>query len=170
MPGKIPRMNAVTIQREPLDSPVALELIIALNRELDERYPEEGANHFRLDPAEVAPGRGGFFVARRGATPVGCGAVRLVDAGAAEIKRMYVPPALRGQGIASRLLAHLEVEARQLGATRLVLETGERQFESVALYRRAGFVEITRYGEYVDSPLSLCMGKALADEVRAGQA
>ena len=43
----------------------------------------------------------------------------------------------------------------------MVLETGERQFESVALYRRAGFVEIARYGEYVDSPLSLCMGRTL---------
>jgi len=168
MPGKIPRMNIVTLHREPLDSAAALELILALNRELDARYPEEGANHFRLDPAEVAPGRGGFFVARRGTTLAGCGAVRLVDAGAAEIKRMYVPPALRGQGIAWQLLAHLEAEARRLGATRLLLETGERQFESVALYRRAGFVEIPRYGEYVDSPLSLCMGKALADQADAG--
>ena len=168
MPGKIPRMNVVTLHREPLDSAAALELILALNRELDARYPEEGANHFRLDPAEVAPGRGGFFVARRGTTLAGCGAVRLVDAGAAEIKRMYVPPALRGQGIAWQLLAHLEAEARRLGATRLLLETGERQFESVALYRRAGFVEIPRYGEYVDSPLSLCMGKALADQADAG--
>jgi len=161
-------MNVVTLHREPLDSAAALELILALNRELDARYPEEGANHFRLDPAEVAPGRGGFFVARRGTTLAGCGAVRLVDAGAAEIKRMYVPPALRGQGIAWQLLAHLEAEARRLGATRLLLETGERQFESVALYRRAGFVEIPRYGEYVDSPLSLCMGKALADQADAG--
>ena len=155
-------MNDLTIRRDHLDGAAALELIHALNGELDARYPEDGANHFRLDPAEVAEGRGGFFIAWRGQTAVGCGAVRRVDDGAAEIKRMYVPPALRGQGIATRMLAHLEAEARRLGATRLVLETGERQFESVALYRRAGFVEIPRYGEYVDSPLSLCMGKPLA--------
>jgi putative acetyltransferase len=155
-------MHTVDIQREPIESTVAQELIGALNRELDERYPEEGANHFRLDPGEVAPGRGGFFVARLGATVAGCGAVRRIDAQAAEVKRMYVPPEQRGRGVATRLLAHLEAEARRLGATRLVLETGERQFESVALYRRAGFVEIPRYGEYVDSPLSLCMGKVLA--------
>jgi putative acetyltransferase len=155
-------MNAVTIQRESLDSAAARELILALNRELDERYPEQGANHFRLDPAEVAEGRGGFYIARFGHAIAGCGAVRLVDVGAAEIKRMYVSPALRGRGIATRILSHLEGEARRLGAARLVLETGERQFESVALYRRAGFVEIPRYGEYVDSPLSLCMGKPLA--------
>jgi len=155
-------MNDLTIQRDRLDGAAALELIHALNRELDARYPEDGANHFRLDPAEVTEGRGGFFIAWRERTAVGCGAVRRIDDGAAEIKRMYVPPALRGQGIATRMLAHLEAEARRLGATRLVLETGERQFESVALYRRAGFVEIPRYGEYVDSPLSLCMGKPLA--------
>jgi len=155
-------MDALTICRDRLDSAIARELILALNSELDARYPEEGANHFRLDPAEVADGHGGFFVARLGEIAAGCGAVRLVDAGAAEIKRMYVPPALRGRGIATRLLAQLESEARRLGAARLVLETGERQFESVALYRRAGFVEIPRYGEYMNSPLSLCMGKPLA--------
>jgi putative acetyltransferase len=154
-------MNPVTIKRESLACAAAQDLILALNRELDERYPEEGANHFRLDPTEVAEGRGGFYIARLGQAIAGCGAVRLIDAGAAEIKRMYVPPALRGRGIAMRILSHLEGEARRLGATRLVLETGERQFESVALYRHAGFVEIPRYGEYVDSPLSLCMGKPL---------
>ena len=156
-------MSDLTLTRAALDSPTAQALILALNLELDQRYPEEGANHFRLDPEEVAEGRGGFFIAWRGGQAAGCGAVRLIDAATAEVKRMYVCEALRGQGIATRVLALLEAEARQLGATRMVLETGERQFESVALYQRAGFAEIARYGEYVDSPLSLCMGRALED-------
>ncbi len=154
-------MTDLTLTRALLDSPAAQALIQALNRELDHRYPEEGANHFRLDPEEVAEGRGGFFIAWHSGQPAGCGAVRLLDAATVEVKRMYVCEALRGRGIATRLLARLVAEARQLGATRMVLETGERQFESVALYRRAGFVEIARYGEYVDSPLSLCMGRTL---------
>lgn len=144
-------------------SPAAQSLIRALNDELTERYPEDGANHFRLDPDEVQPGKGVFLLGRLNATPVACGAVRR-DGDQAEIKRMYVVPELRGQGIAKKLLALLEVEARRLGASRLVLETGDRQPESLALYERAGFVRIERFGEYVNSPLSVCMGKEIAIE------
>lgn len=132
-----------------------------MNAELSARYPEEGANHFRLDAAEVAEGRGAFMLAIAGQTALGCGAVRKIDERTAEIKRMYVAPAARGSGVGRTLLAALESEARRLGAIRLVLETGARQPEAVALYRRAGFVPIRRFGEYRDSPLSLCMAKAL---------
>ena len=154
-------MTELEIGPAMLTSAEALQLITALNAELDQRYPEEGANHFRLDADEVAPGRGGFFIARLAGELAGCGAVRLASPGIAEIKRMYVRETLRGHGIAWRMLQRLEAEARLLGAVRMVLETGERQFEAVALYRRAGYVQIDRYGEYVDSPLSLCMGKPL---------
>ena len=154
-------MAELEIKPAALASAEAQQLIAALNAELEQRYPEEGANHFRLDADEVAPGRGGFFIAQLGSELAGCGAVRLAAAGLAEVKRMYVRESLRGHGIAWRMLARLEAEARLLGARRMVLETGERQFEAVALYRRAGYVEIERYGEYVDSPLSLCMGKTL---------
>lgn len=154
-------MDDLVIHREALDSAAAQSLILALNAELGARYPEAGANHFRLDVTEVAEGRGGFYLAWLGGQPAGCGALRLIDATTAEIKRMYVRPPLRGRGIAARLLARLETEARRLGARRMVLETGERQFESMALYRRAGFTAIERYGEYAASPLSQCMGKAL---------
>ena len=150
-----------TIKQESVDSPAAQELIAALNAELDERYPEEGANHFRLDPNEVAPGRGAFLVAYADGVAVGSGAVRLNEPGVAEIKRMYVVPQWRGRGIAGAVLSALEDHAHQLGARRLVLETGSRQPESIAVYSRAGFVEIPRFGEYLDSPLSLCMGKAV---------
>jgi GNAT superfamily N-acetyltransferase len=147
---------------EALLSPVAQALIAELNTELSARYPEEGATHFRLDAEEVASGHGAFLVAYLDGEPVACGAVRRNEDGAAEIKRMYTRPAARGRGVARALLDALEAEARTLGADRLVLETGERQLEAVALYHRAGFVEIPCFGEYVDSPLSLCMGKELA--------
>ena len=151
-----------TIQSESLDSPVVKQLILALNAELEERYPEEGANHFRLDPEEVAPGRGAFLVAYADGVAAGCGAVRVNEPGVAEIKRMYVLPAHRGRGIAGRILAQLEARARGLGVRQLVLETGARQPESIAVYRRAGFEEIALFGEYLNSPLtSLCMGKQL---------
>lgn len=150
-----------TVQSADLRSPVAQQLIAELNAELSARYPEDGATHFRLAAAEVAPGSGAFLVAYLDGEPVGCGAVRRIEDGTAEIKRMYVRPAARGRRIGAAILAALESEARNLGAARLVLETGERQHEAVALYRRAGFVEIPRFGEYIESPLSLCMAKEL---------
>jgi len=150
------------ICRERVESLVAQDLIAALNAELLERYPEDGsADHFRLESHEVTPGRGSFLVAYEEAVPIGCGAVRRIEAGVAEVKRMYVAPAVRGRGVGRALLAALEAEARDLGATRLVLDTGPRQPEAIALYERAGFVHIEAFGEYEDHPLSVFMGKDL---------
>jgi GNAT superfamily N-acetyltransferase len=154
-------MAEVTLQKESLMSPAAWALITELNAELDERYPEDNANFFRLDEAEVAPGHGAFFVAYVEGEPAGCGAVRCLDGVKAEIKRMYVAPPYRGQGLGRALLVALEAEARSLGLGRLILEAGERQPEALGLYRSAGFDVIPNYSESIDAPLSLCMGKEL---------
>lgn len=151
----------MSIRRETLDSPVAANLIGCLNAELLQRYPEPGANHFSLTAAEVAEGRGGFFVAYEGERAVACGALRLLAPELGEIKRMYVVPEARGAGHGRAMLIWLENFARSVGVSRLVLETGERQPEAIALYRSAGFAPIGRYGEYAESPLSFCMGKSL---------
>lgn len=153
--------RVLEVRRVEITSDVAGQLIGALNAELDSLYPEEGANHFRLDEKETVPGRGAFLVAFWREIPVGCGALRRLEAGTAEIKRMYVDPAARGRGIGRALLEALEAEARILDATRIVLETGDRQVEAMALYRRAGFRRMPTFGEYVDSPLSVCMEKHL---------
>ena len=157
------------IRPESMTSPVAAALISALNAELASGYPEPGANHFRLDATEVAPGAGCFLVVRWRGSPVGCGALRRLspnehefgpDVG--ELKRMYVAPEVRGRGIGRALLMRLEGEARALGLTRLVLETGTRQTEALALYRSAGFTEIAPYGEYAASAAtSACFAKRL---------
>jgi len=154
--------DEISFARAGLDDPDASMLITALNAELSAQYPEEGANHFRLEPSDVAPGRGVFLVAREASTAIACGAIRMVDPGTAEIKRMYTVPGARGRGIAALILQQLEDAARDLGAQRVVLETGTRQTEAMALYARAGFVRIPCFGEYADSPLSVCMEKQLA--------
>jgi GNAT superfamily N-acetyltransferase len=74
---------------------------------------------------------------------------------------MYVSPEERGRGVGRALLAALEAEARALGVSRLVLETGIRQSRAIALYERAGFASIAPFGEYARSALSVCMGKDL---------
>jgi putative acetyltransferase len=149
------------IAPEPLASPVARALIARLDAELTERYPNPADNHFRLDAEEVVEGRGVFLVARSGDHPIGCAALRRIDVVTGEVKRMYVDPSHRARGVGDRLLGELERHARGLGLLRLVLETGERQPESIRLYERAGFVRIDRFGEYLDSPASVCMGKRL---------
>jgi putative acetyltransferase len=163
MPCMIESTNRddLTVRRVDLDSPEATELVAALNVELTARYPEEGATHFRLDPEEVAAGSGAFLVVSRSGRSIGCGAVRRLDERTGEIKRMFVRPEERGRGIGRVLLTALENEAQKLGLKRLVLETGTRQTEALALYERLGFLPIPPFGEYVGSPLSVCMAKEL---------
>jgi len=154
--------NNITITPTDLNSPVSRALIAALNEELTGVYSEPGATHFRLDPEEVRDGRGAFLVIYKDGTPVGCGALRLIEPDTAELKRMYVAPAARGEGLGRRLLLALEAEARALHVWRLVLETGVRQAAALALYRSNGFQPIPLYGEYCLSPeTSICLGKTL---------
>jgi putative acetyltransferase len=154
-------VEALTIRRADLHSHAAQRLIEALNAELRATYPEPGATHFRLDADEVTADNGAFLIGYLEGEPVACGAIRCIAAGVAEIKRMYVIPAARGRGFSTSILVALEENGRQLGVRRLVLETGPRQLEALALYRRAGYVPVPRFGEYLDSELSLCMGKDL---------
>ena len=156
--------ETITIARAQLTAEVSRCLIASLNAELSDLYPEPGANHFQLDPAQMTDGRGTFLVVYRGGTPIGCGALRLLDVETAELKRMYVSPLERGKGLGRRLVAALEAEARALGVRRLVLETGVRQGAALALYRATGFQPIPLFGEYCLSPeTSLCLGKDVLD-------
>ena len=149
------------IRRAELSSPQAQALIGSLNVELAAMYPEPGANHFRLDAEDVAPSNGAFLIGYLSAEPVACGAIRRTEGDCAEIKRMYVAPTARGRGFSKLMLVALQDEARILGFTRLLLETGARQFAALALYGNAGFKAIARFGEYADSALSICMSKEL---------
>ena len=158
------KKTQLEVRRADVLSTAAEQLFAALNAELTERYPEEGANHFSLHSEEVAEGRGALFIAYVDGCSVGCGAVRRIEPGVAEIKRMYVAPGARGHGVGRQVLSALEAEARRLGAIRLVLETGPRQLEAIALYSRAGFSPIPLFGDYLNSPhpeLSVCMAKDL---------
>jgi GNAT superfamily N-acetyltransferase len=153
------------LERQPPSAPEAASLIRELDEELVRRYPEPGGTFFRLDDGEVAAGRGTFLVARLDAAPVGCGALRVLEGEwperTAELKRMYVRPAGRGRRIGAAVLDGLLAEARRLGVRRVVLETGRRQVEALALYRRAGFEECACWGGYAEAPLSVCLGRSV---------
>ena len=90
---------------------------------------------------------------------LGCGAIRALDSGEIEVKRMFVPLESRGKGIATLVLLELENWARELSYTRCVLETGLKQPEAIRLYEKNGYERIPNYGQYVDVGNSVCFGK-----------
>ncbi len=122
-------------------------------------YPVESNHHLPLE-ALRAP-RVLFHVARDASgRALGTGAV-VLKGDWAEVKRMWTDPAARGHGVAAAMLARLEAAAREGGARLLRLETGIHSHAALALYRRAGFVEIPAFEGYAPDPLSVFMEKAL---------
>ena len=142
------------------DDRAVVQLLHALDEEIRVRYDQPVEEYvLNLDPKEVAAGRGAFAVVWADEMAVGCGAVRLIDDETAELKRMYIAPEYRRQGLAGAMLRFLEDRAHGLGALRVVLETVADPSAAVALYRAAGYDQIPKFGPYVESEISICMGK-----------
>jgi GNAT superfamily N-acetyltransferase len=102
-----------------------------------------------------------YLVAVLDGRAAACGAWQPLEAGIAELKRMYVRPAYRGRGIARQLVVALEEEALAAGYPVLRLETGTYLPAAISLYRSAGYAPIPVYGEYVGNPFSVCFEKRL---------
>lgn len=148
-----------TIEERPWDDPAGAALRSAQRTELDERY---GSDDHEPGAAPTASDIDVFLVALApSGRAVACGALRRLDDGTAEVKRMYVEPSSRGSGVAAALLRGLEDEARARGWTVLRLETGPAQPEAIRFYEREGYRPIPLYGVYVGSDLSLCYERAL---------
>ncbi|MEK8126468.1 GNAT family N-acetyltransferase [Paenibacillus filicis] len=153
-------MGELTLQWVEPQNEDLLALIAKLDDYLYGLYPAEEVFVVDLDKPEVS--QVVFVVAYEEGVAVGCGAYRPLDEQSCELKRIFVDPPYRNRGIASRLLAFLEQHAERAGFTSLLLETGLMQPESIELYKKFGFVDIERFGEYVDCPSSICMGKNLS--------
>ncbi|TYZ06734.1 GNAT family N-acetyltransferase [Hymenobacter lutimineralis] len=93
--------------------------------------------------------------------PVGCGAIKKYDETTSEVKRMFVRPEFRGQGVAGAVLRELEQWAQDLGYTACVLETGKKQPEAIRLYEKSQYARIPNYGQYAGVENSVCLHKAL---------
>ncbi|MEH6405793.1 MAG: GNAT family N-acetyltransferase [Leeuwenhoekiella sp.] len=93
---------------------------------------------------------------------IGCGAIKEFSQDTMEIKRMYVDPESRGKGIASKILNELENWAAELDYAKCILETGTRQIEAVALYKKNDYNRIANYGQYIGVENSLCFEKILS--------
>jgi GNAT superfamily N-acetyltransferase len=141
-------------------SPEARMLMDELDREVMEIYP--GLPTHGLHERDIANPLVTFLVGRFGGELVACGATRPVEPGVVEIKRMFVRQPARGHGFSKQILEALEASARQAGAARIVLETGDRQPAAVSLYRSAGYSPIPCYGEYQGNQYSRCFDKRLS--------
>ncbi|MGA9871552.1 MAG: GNAT family N-acetyltransferase [Rhodococcus sp. (in: high G+C Gram-positive bacteria)] len=149
----------ITVDEESWDTPVGAQLRAAQRAELDARY---GNSSHEPGTAPSAEDIVVFVVARDDdAVGVGCGALRLLDAGEAEIKRMYVIPAERGRGAAVAILRKLEESARARGIGVLKLETGTGQPDAMRFYEREGYEKVDSFGPYANEPTSLCYSRTL---------
>ena len=138
-------------------------VVRALEAELQQEYVERygGVDETPIDPTQFAPPDGLFLVGFVGAEPVASGGYRRHDDDAAEIKRMYVVEDRRGVGYARRLLAELEAGAALAGYRRIVLETGLRQPEAIALYESSGYRPIPDFGFHAGMKLVRSFGREL---------
>ncbi len=147
------------ITQEHPNQPDIVALLAQLDAYLCALYPPE-SNHL-LEIASLAK-PGVVFLTARDAQARLLGCVAFVGRGDyAEIKRMMVDPACRGQGVGACLLRQVEERAAKAGFVSLKLETGISQPEALALYRRHGYAESAPFGGYQIDPLSLFMEKSL---------
>ena len=159
--GKTPARAVVA--RTTFADETTVGLVHRLNDELSAMYPEDGANHFSLDPDSVIPPAGVMVRATLDGQPVACGALRRLDGRTGELKRMFVDPDVRGLKLGAAILDSLEREAAELGIEELCLETGSRQTAAIGLYEKAGYAPTPLWGEYVSSPeTSRCYRKVLS--------
>lgn len=157
-------MPNIAVERVESPTEEAHALIAALERELDSHFPQEQSHGLTLD--QVFEPQVRFFVARLDGVAGACGAV-VADDGFAELKRMYVVPALRGRGLVQAILARLEAEARAQGYTRIMLETGDMLHSAIGAYERAGFRRRAAFGEYL-TMAPLAVARSVYFEKRIG--
>ncbi len=153
------RIETVTFEVQPIDSPVALALIEEVQAEYVIRYGSR--DETPVDVTEFERPAGSFVVLLVDGEPAGMVGLRRHSDDEVEVKRMFVRTPLRGRGLSRRLVAWVEEEARALGYRRILMETGMQQPEAMALYVSSGYEEIAGFGYYADSPQNRCYAKTL---------
>lgn len=140
-------MARITLERIHQATPDAVALVTELEAEMAASYSDEqrhGLSIERIFKPNIA-----FFIAYLDGQAAGCGGIAFED-GFAELKRMYVRPSARGQGIVQAVIAKLEAEATARGLKRVTLETGDVQLAAIRAYERAGYRRCGAFGDYCD--------------------
>lgn len=138
-----------------------LQLVKELDKDLAERDGKERDFYNRFNKLDKIKN---VIVVYEGDIPAGCGAVKKYSYDTMEVKRMFTLPQFRSRGIASLVLAELEKWAMELGYTKCILETGKRQPEAIALYKKSGYKIIPNYDQYINISNSVCFLKTILPE------
>ena len=152
-------MTPIEIRAARFDEPAVRKLVAEALADLSLRYGGSG-DDTPVAMTDFEPPGGRFLVAELDGDPVGCAGWRR-HGNDAELKRMFTLASARGRGVARRMLAAVEDSARAAGCRRLILETGDRQPEAIALYESAGYRRIPDFGYYAGEEGVLSFAKDL---------
>ncbi len=151
----------ITIRPTDPDDPMALYCLTQYFALLIARIPILSPDLFPLpdpDAQSYRPPGGTFLLALSDQTPTGCVSLRPLSPTLAEVKRLWIAPTARGQGLARRLMQAVADHARTLGHTSLTLDTNEHLPEAIALYTKTGWHPVPPYSP---SPATHWFGKRL---------
>jgi GNAT superfamily N-acetyltransferase len=133
-----------------------IQLVRMLDAELAERDGAEHSFYAQFNKIDLI--RHAIIIYEND-LPVSCGAIKEIEPGVMEIKRMFTLPEHRGKGLAVKVLEELERWAAELSYAKCVLETGKKQPEAIALYTKCGYKIIPNYGQYAGKENSVCFMK-----------
>lgn len=158
-PGERVLRDGTAVRLRPVRyaDPVAHGLVERVQQEYVQRYG--GPDGAVVDPAEFDPPAGLFLAAFADAAPVGSGGWRVHEPDVVEVKRVYVVPGFRRRGLAEVIMRELEESAARAGHRRVVLNTGTRQPEALALYAALGYRPVPGYGMYACVPGAIFLGR-----------
>ncbi|WP_334108027.1 GNAT family N-acetyltransferase [Methylobacillus sp.] len=148
--------DAIVIHASTWQDDVLQHLLTQMTQELLQIYPDmpkPGPLHSPL-----------VLIAFLDARAVGCVAMQALEDGCAEIKRLFVLPEARRQGVAKRLIQVLEQHALQQGYICMRVETGNKQSGAIALYQEMAYQPIAPFGVYIGNPVSYCFEKQLTGQ------
>jgi GNAT superfamily N-acetyltransferase len=151
--------NEIEFQAARVDAGPGGVLAQAMRHEIAEIYDGlelDGPSMPRAGAEELSPPGGAFTVGWRDGEPVCCGGLKRLSEGTCEIKKMYVVPAARGQGVARTLLHELERMAEQLGYAVVRLDTGPKQVHAQALYVSEGYEQVA---DFNGNPVAVFWGE-----------
>lgn len=148
----------ITTERTNSDNPAFQHLAGELEMELKIRDGEDHLFYAQLNKIDKLEH---VIVAYSGNEPVGCGGLRSYSQDLMEVKRMYVAPGRRMQGIASLVLKELESWCKELMYKKCILETGKNQPEAIHFYKKNGYISIPNFGHYTNAANSLCFEKEM---------
>jgi ribosomal protein S18 acetylase RimI-like enzyme len=144
---------------EPRDYPAVAALMRAFNRwhyqrhasdrSLIDSYFDPKAYEAELAslPGYYAPPGGALLVAETDGQVIGCVALKRLGDERCEMKRLFVDPAAHGTGAGQALARAIIKRGRELGYSKMMLDTGPKQVEAQALYRKLGFRDAEPYYE-----------------------